>query len=521
MAAAAAVATAALGVAAMAVGVTGVAVGAVAVAVGSPCGGWAETASSVLLLPARPGPEFTTDVLWEQTVATTGRALLSGVVADLDGDGRHEVLLHSGRRNDPSQVVVLDGADGRELWRAAFPRRSCVVAGDLNGDGAAEVVVACGAELSVLDGATGERVLGTALRNTIGDLVCARVCTRSSGGATGGGRSDVLGWDIVYTAGKKRDDVMVALSGDDLHELWVRDAESGRGAFARGFTHPSAWDVDGDGRDEVFVAENGNHLLCLSGDGELLWDVGLGKCERLNPEGVVSSLPVVADLDGDGIAELAVGCFAGAVVIMDARTGEVFDRFQFGVESHETHLANEKIPRFIRDALSTTGEPVNCLTVVELDGSAGCELVLGCSDGFLYACDPGSGDVLWRFDTLESVYDPCLLVGAAGEQTEDVEDDASVDAAAIDTVSDGTYDLLAWDVEGVYLLDGRTGLARGGLADVGGAAGLVTCNLNGTTTPALVHIAAQRPRVTAWSFTFSSADSSSGFVDEAATQDAP
>jgi outer membrane protein assembly factor BamB len=496
------VTTAALGVTAAALGVTATAVGVTAVAVDSPCGGRAETASPVLLLPARPGPAFTTDVLWERTVTTTGGALLSGVVADLDGDGRHEVLLHSGRRNDPSHVVALDGAGGRELWRAAFPGRSCVVAGDLNGDGAAEVVVACGAELSVLDGATGERVFGTALRSTIGDLVCAR-------------------GNIVYTAGKKRDDVMVVLSGDDLRELWVRDAESGRGPFARGFTHPSVWDVDGDGRDEVFVAENGNRLLCLSGDGELLWDVGLGKCERLNPSGVVSSVPVVADLDGDGIAELAVGCFGGAVVVMDALTGEVFDRFQFGVESHETHLSNERIPRFIRDALSKTGEPVNCLTVVELDGSAGCELVLGCSDGFLYACDPGSGDVMWRFDTLESVYDPCLLVGVAGEGTEDAEDDASVAVAAVDTAGDGTHDLLAWDVEGVYLLDGRTGLARAGFADVAGAAGLMACSLNGTTTPALVHIAAERPRVTAWSFASSSATSPSGSVNEAADQDAP
>ena len=523
MVAAAAVATAAVGVAATAV-VAALVVAAPAAE--TRCGGRPEASSPVLLLPARPGPAFTTGVLWERTVTTTGRALLNGVAADLDGDGRHEVLLHSGRRNDPSHVVVLDGADGRELWRAAFPARSRVVAADTDGDGVAEVVVACGAELLVLDGATGERVLGTTLRSTIGDLLCARVGGGTGGGVTGGGGPDDCVWGIIYTAGKKRDDVMVALSGDDLHELWVRDAESGRGPFAGGFTYPSAWDVDGDGWDEVLVAENGNRLLCLSGDGELLWDVGLGKCERLNPEGVVSSVPVVADFFGDGTAELAVGCFAGAVVIMDARTGEVFDRFQFGVESHEMHLSNKKIPRFIRDALRVTGEPVNCLTAVELDGSAGCELVLGCSDGFLYACDPGSGDITWRFDTLESIYDPCLFVGAVGEQTEGVEDDASVDAvavgtAAVDTMGYGTYDLLAWDVEGVYLLDGRTGLARGGFADVSGAAALMTCNLYGTTTPALIHIAMERPRVTAWSFTISPASSSSGLGDEPAAQDAP
>ena len=491
---------------AVAAAIATVAMGAVATAAGSPCAATAEATSPVLLLPARPGPGFTTEVLWERTVELPGYALLSGVVADLDGDGRHEVLLHGGRRNDPSQVVVLDGADGRELWRAAFPGRSCVLTADLVGDGIAEVIVACGVELSVLDGATGERVLGTVLRGTIGDLVCAQVCVRP-----GGGRSDGFGPGIVYTAGKKRDDVMVALAGSDLHELWSRDAASGRGPFARGFTYPSAWDVDGDGGDEVLVAENGNHLLCLSGDGELLWDVGLGKCERLDPGGVVSCTPVVADLLGDGIAELAVGCFAGAVVVMDARTGDVLDRFQFGVESHETHLTNEKIPQFIRDVLSTTGEPVNCLTAVELDGGPGSELVLGCSDGFLYACDPGSGDVMWRFDTLETVYDPCVLVRATDVPSTDKR---SVDAQPRDTgerLTDeadalATCDLLAWDVEGVYLLDGRTGLARAGFGGVPGAARVLPCDLDGAGALEIIHVASETRRVTAWRCVVGTAD---------------
>ncbi|MCK4681301.1 PQQ-binding-like beta-propeller repeat protein [bacterium] len=483
VAVAAAIATLVMGVAAMATGAMGGAARA-------------EAASPVLLLPARPTPGFTIEVLWERVVSLPGQALLTGAVADLDGDGRDEVLLHGGRRNDPSQVTVLDGADGHELWRAAFPGRSCVVTADIDGDGSAEVVVACGADLSVLDGATGELVLGTTLRGTIGDLVCARVCARPG---------------IIYTAGKKRDDVMVALSGENLHELWTRDAAPGRGPFARGFTHPSAWDVDGDGGDEVLVAENGNHLLCLSGGGELLWDVGLGECERLNPGGVVSSTPVVADFFGDGIAELAVGCFAGAVVVMDARTGDVLDRFQFGVESHGTHLTNEKIPRFIRNALSTTGEPVNCLTVVELDGGPGSELVLGCSDGFLYACDPGSGDVMWRFDTLETVYDPCVLVRPTDVSSTD---DHSIDDQPRDS-GDGltdeadalaTCDLLAWDVEGVYLLDGRTGLARAGFDGVPGAARVLPCDLDGAGALEIIHVASETRRVTAWRCVVGAAD---------------
>ncbi|MFH1689473.1 MAG: PQQ-binding-like beta-propeller repeat protein [Candidatus Eisenbacteria bacterium] len=463
-----------------------------------------------LVLPSEPGPGFTREVLWERSVSFPGQVLLSGTVADLDGDGRHEVLLHGGRRNEPSGVVVLDGASGDVFWRAAFPQRSCVVAADLNGDGTVEVVVACGDELSVLDGATGEHVLGATLAGTIGDLVCARVCKRPAGGS-----SDGFGPGIVYTAGKKRDDVLAALAGDDLRELWSRDAVSASGPFASGFTHPSALDVDGDGRDEVLVAENGNHLLCLSGEGELAWEVGLGRRERLNPEGVVSSTPVLADFLGDGIAELAVGCFAGAVVVMNARTGEVLDRLQFGVESHESHLTNPKIPRFIRDALRETGEPVNCLTPVELDGGPGSELVLGCSDGFLYACDPGSGDVMWRFETRENVYDPCLLVGDMGEAPAAAGGNLSVAAAG-----GSTFDLLIWDVEGVYLLDGETGSTRAGFDNVAGAAGLIACDLVGTPEPELVRVAPAGGRVSAWSFAVSPG-SASGPADGGSAPGAP
>jgi hypothetical protein len=196
---------------------------------------------------------------------------------------------------------------------------------------------------------------------------------------------------------------------------------------------------------------------------------------------------------------------------MDARTGDVLDRFQFGVESHGAHLTNEKIPRFIRNALSTTGEPVNCLTVVELDGGPGSELVLGCSDGFLYACDPGSGDVMWRFDTLETVYDPCVLVRptdvpSTDERSVDDELRDSGDGLTDEADALATCDLLAWDVEGVYLLDGRTGLARAGFSEVPGAARVLPCDLDGAGALEIIHVASEARRVTAWRCVVGTAD---------------
>jgi outer membrane protein assembly factor BamB len=398
------------------------------------------------------------EVVWERALDLPRRGVVTGFTADLDGDGRDEVVLHRGLRNEPSQVVALRGSDGEELWRAAFPERSCAIAADLDSDGRSEVVVACARELSVLDGGTGETVRTAALRSTIGDLACLR-----------GDRTCV-----VYTAGRKRDDILVVLGGADLSERWSRHAAGAGGPFAAGFTRPTALDVDADGRDELVVVENGNHLLCLSWDGEILWDVGLGRRERLNPEGVVSSTPVVADLFGDGVLELAVGCFAGAVVVIDARTGEELDRAQFGVESHELHLSNSKIPRFIRDALRRTGEPVNCLAPVELDGNPGAELVLACSDGYLYAWDPGSGDVMWRFETSDNVYDSCVLVDEKA--------------------------LLAWDAEAAYLLDGASGLELPGHEAWGGVSAVIACDRGGASPTVFVQVGVDGRQVTARTF---------------------
>ena len=79
---------------------------------------------AALPAPARGGVN---EVLWERVVSLPEPGLLSGTTVDLYGDECDEVLLHSGRRNDPSCVVVLDGLTGDELWRAGFPGRSCLV----------------------------------------------------------------------------------------------------------------------------------------------------------------------------------------------------------------------------------------------------------------------------------------------------------------------------------------------------------------------------------------------------------
>ena len=422
---------------------------------------WAASASGEE--PAAP------ELLWSRHVGLDGRGATTGLLADLDGDGDPELVLHRGCRNGPSQVVVLDARDGAERWRAGFPGRSAVAALDTTGrspgGGGADLVVASGSELLVLDGRSGRRVARAVLDAAFGDIAVCRL--REGPG-------------VVCTAGKgKRDDVLAVFGARDLDERWRLEAAEADGPFARGFTLPTALDVDGDGVDEILAAENGNHLLCLSAEGLLLWDAGLGRRERLRPEGVVSALPLTADLLGGGGRDVAVGCFAGALVLIDARTGEPMDRLLLGADAHERLLNDSRLPGFIRKALAGTGEPLNCLAAAELDGRPGAEVVAGCSDGHVYAVRPRTGDALWRFETLENVYDPPLLYDARG----------------------GPPLLLVWDSERVYLLDARSGRpAQSPLADALANAGGATSVLltDGGGERELIHVPFEGDLVSAW-----------------------
>jgi hypothetical protein len=109
---------------------------------------------------------------WSRSIpcATTGswhRTLNSPTIADLDGDGRREILIGC---YDQLTVYALRGTDGSTLWSysnvATFTQNSSRKIGDIDGDGDLEVVLTsyhtgygscsfCPDHLIVLDGATG------------------------------------------------------------------------------------------------------------------------------------------------------------------------------------------------------------------------------------------------------------------------------------------------------------------------------------------------------------------------------
>lgn len=375
------------------------------------------------------GPDLARELLWEGATASIRAGSEVSVVRDIGGDGVSEILIAGWGPRGPRDVLLLDGASGSELWRRRFDDGAVAQAVWMNRSGGPAVLVAHGVDLVVIDARTGVVVAEARLRGPIGEV--------TAGHLDGDGVPDAL-----YTAGSERNDLLVALSGSDLSELWSETAEPDDSRFGDGFSRIAVLDLDGDGGGDVVASENMRSVIAFSGGGTRLWERELEERTKYIPKGAVSGGPVLGDFLGGGFGQLALGCMAGALIILDAEDGAILGRRLFGADAHRSHARNRRLPRFVRALLVDTGEPVNGLLAVDLDDLPGRELVFGCSDGLVYAVSPRSDRVLWSFDAEGQVFDRPVPVDANG---------------------DGTADVLAWDDEAVYLIDGRNGGSLSGL----------------------------------------------------------
>jgi outer membrane protein assembly factor BamB len=190
--------------------------------------------------------------------------------------------------------------------------------GDVDGDGAVEVLVATlGGEVVCLDrdGRLRWRVPTGGRLNfepTLADL-------------DGDGTREIL------VTPHADDDPLVVLEGADGRERARWPAVATRRA------RPEAHDVDGDGRPELFVASATQGVVSLHGDGRVRWRAGFRDVDGLQPAAAGS--PVVADLDGDGGAEVIAGFEDGSLYVVDARDGALRWRFRTGREEIEASPA--------------------------------------------------------------------------------------------------------------------------------------------------------------------------------------
>jgi outer membrane protein assembly factor BamB len=293
-------------------------------------------------------------------------------------------------------VRAIEGATGRQLWRAALPGRAAsAVVGDMNGDGTMEIAVFQDdpAGLSLLDAGTG-RLIGQEKISALMVGAPAAVNSKTEAGvllALTDGTLDLRGMKgerirstkldvqfttpplIVHTPEKTlamfgTNHGLIAVDVATLKPLWrvATEGDAPRGQL-------SAADLDNDGAPEVvMITRRGRTVVVSTANGKIKWYANIQ-----NRAGT----PILADLNGDGVTDVLVASDLSSLTGHEGRSGTLI----FG---------NEK---GAATASGNSGDgPVAYQTCAYLNGRGS----NGGAAPFVVCNDPASGGL--RADTLSA-----------------------------------------------------------------------------------------------------------------------
>ena len=346
--------------------------------------------------------------------ATKGRVYAPGVVADLDGDKIPEIVVGG---NDGT-VAAYDFVGGRLRLKHGWPASTCsggqcpevrgMAAADLEGDGRVEVVVtttntsSTGSQVFVFDASgrlwhpKGAPATSWPRFNRLrgnGNDAAFNGIGNHGYGAYGenvaiGNLDDDPQLEIVVTFDNHQINIFNADGTSLLAAPWFTNRESGYAGRRLGWGQFIRW-------LSPTVEDNQYHR-----------HVGPWPDVRKTPWlQWTASPPAVADLDGDGKNEVIglPNTELGEPYVTQAYAFMVLDGAQGGgVRSAMRHKGFVTLPLTSKPAFRADGDwyppsGIPAPTVVNISGDSRPEIVAAVPDGFVYAISP-AGRRLWRYD---------------------------------------------------------------------------------------------------------------------------
>ena len=153
---------------------------------------------------------------------------------------------------------------------------------------------------------------------------------------------------------------------------------------------PIAIDVDGDGSDEILSAEDNAHMMLID------------PCSAAGGASTIRWAAPQAALDDERLSMPAVARVAGRTIIgTGTKRGVVTARY---AESGAVAWQKALFAGAASTPARTNG--LSSVLALDVDGDGRTEFVVGAEDGFLYALNAGTGDVLWSVNFGAAVGDP-------------------------------------------------------------------------------------------------------------------